>query len=1485
MGCLSMNEKFNDKLLAIVNQLLDLGKRNRLLNYRDTGLKTLKLLNDNVDEIFRGFKDHKEYSFLKTDSYVNEVLSDFKVDPEDPSSLRELDRRVFEACNDKLEKNMLLAYKRSYQQEKVLKGLMKEFKTSITEKGINSLYLSFGFIHYVEEEIEYLAPLLLIPAELDNETGEYILTQYEDDVLLNPTLKYYFKTLFNIEMPDYQNDALQTYIKKCEDVLPPDVFIEKSCALGIYSFYKMNMYNDLKQNQNIVIQNANIRALLGDSNALSEEVLKDADIFPVVNCDSSQLHAIELAAQGKSFCLQGPPGSGKSQTITNMISSMLGNGKKILFVSEKIAALNVVYENLRRAKLNDFAIELHSNKANKKEFIANLYRTATLPRYDVDFKTRFLGARYESIKVALKQYESELHQFIPSLDVTLADLYSMYMNTDAQPMDFKVVIENKNLYDLDGAFNAFINYVSFTKTMDKDYRKSAFYGLNKIDNQYITFNFNKDLDASIRLLNNMLEFKKKLYRITQSLNFNNVANGTKIILLVSKLIRIKTFNQNYLNSHLRERVVNALDSYLATTKSIDTSMFNIYDQKIVNEDLESLLFNYKKNNVGLFKNKEFKDLNEKILSYRKEKAKPEVLISDLESLIKIKKNILISQNFASTIIKFYGSMNGLDIKQALADLRSLNGTDDYNLTIDEFKAIQKEFTPMPFTLEDFKTECGNLASLSKIFYIKKYNIFDVPLEEIADKIKKIGIERDDCEIYQHVNRAVDTLNKYEALDFLHEYLDNDLDLSDLPFVYKKSFLKAIINDITKKSQILNDFTSFDEDEMVEDFRDLDEKLLSINRDYIISLNSQKRPDETVIEGSQFKVLSREFEKKTRQLPIRSLLEQIFELVLDIKPVFLMSPLSVSTYLASKLNMFDVVIFDEASQIFASDALGAIYRAKQCIVIGDTKQMPPTSFFQADFGMEDEELDLESILDKASYTFDMTALKWHYRSRSEELITFSNQSFYDNNLITIPQSKKHEQGFGIDFVYVDDGIYDAQARTNPIEAKRICDMVFEHFATSNKSLGVVAFSNVQAELIQSLVEKQRAKHPEFEKWFDEDTDEPFFVKNLETVQGDERDRIIFSICYGYNKEGKFYQRFGPLNNQGGERRLNVAVTRAKYNITVVSSIQAEDISTDNTNSLGVALLKQYLDFANNVNTTKNFDESDNGIINSIKSYLESLGYSCLTNYGSSSFKVDIAVKKDEDFIMAIMLDSQNEFKSNLTDKYRLEKLLLERLGWRYFKLYSTAWVNDLENEKKRLKEALENNETLEDKRQVLEEDISYLKVDTSDDALEAVFDEYNPLNDELGQEYLRMYDLEHLIKEVIKREAPIHEELLFKRIAQITEKPKVNNQLREEILDNMPKDVYKSGDFYMLDTNMKISLRIHFDREPQYIHPDELIDGVYKTVKKNKGISIDGCYRTIALLLNYEKITPNLRKALEAATLELKQRDVIFQKKESLFAKK
>ena len=597
----------------------------------------------------------------------------------------------------------------------------------------------------------------------------------------------------------------------------------------------------------------------------------------------------------------------------------------------------------------------------------------------------------------------------------------------------------------------------------------------------------------------------------------------------------------------------------------------------------------------------------------------------------------------------------------------------------------------------------------------------------------------------------------------------------------------------------------------------------------------------------------------------------------------MSPLSVSTYLASELNIFDCVVFDEASQIFASDALGSIYRAKQCIVIGDTKQMPPTNFFQA--GIDDvntKEFDLESILDKASSQFDTLALKWHYRSRNEELISFSNQAFYDSNLIVIPQSKQHEEGFGIDFYYVDNGIYDAKSRTNLNEAQRVCDMVFEHLKTSKQSLGVVAFSNVQADLISELIEKRLKKYPEDEFYFPKDIDEPFFVKNLETVQGDERDRIIFSICYGYNTEGKFYQRFGPLNNVGGERRLNVAVTRAKFNVSIVSSIRYTDINSTTTNSLGVKLLQNYLEFAENVETNKNYMETDNGIINTVKQYIESLGYDVYPNYGSSSFKINLAVKKNDEYILAIMIDGSGGYSNNMTDKYRLERILLERQGWRYFKLYSTSWINDTENEKKRIYDVL-NNE-YEPHQEPQHKNRTYLREDTSDNTIEALFIEYLSVDSELGKNYYDTKGMETLVTQIIKREQPIHEDYLNKRVQTIIEEPKMTQQLRDDIQAGISDLITKKGDFYFFDPEMRIRLRYNGNREVIHIHPAEIYDGIITVISRNNGITVDGCYKTIAQLLGFDKVIPNLRKALEeqASLLEfeakIEERDGAFYKK-------
>ncbi|MDO4803152.1 MAG: DEAD/DEAH box helicase, partial [Prevotellaceae bacterium] len=323
-----------------------------------------------------------------------------------------------------------------------------------------------------------------------------------------------------------------------------------------------------------------------------------------------------------------------------------------------------------------------------------------------------------------------------------------------------------------------------------------------------------------------------------------------------------------------------------------------------------------------------------------------------------------------------------------------------------------------------------------------------------------------------------------------------------------------------------------------------------------------------------------------QKSIRSLFMETGELVQRIKPCFLMSPLSVSTFLDPNASRFEVVVFDEASQIFPQDAIGAIYRAEQLIVVGDSKQMPPSNFFNASVEIDDNDeetgdvTDFESILDMCSTSMQQLRLRWHYRSRYEQLITFSNKNFYDNDLVTFPSAKTDVHGIGVDYYYVD-GVFDRTSHNNRKEAEFIVDLIYQNIDQyPDRSLGVVAFSVAQQNLIDRLLEKRRQSTPEKEYFFKLDNKEPFFIKNLETVQGDERDTIIFSVAYGMDSQGRLLHNFGPLNRVGGERRLNVAVTRAKHNVQLVSSMHYTDIDLNRTSAEGARLLREYLDFAEN-----------------------------------------------------------------------------------------------------------------------------------------------------------------------------------------------------------------------------------------------------------------------------------------------------------------
>ena len=481
------------------------------------------------------------------------------------------------------------------------------------------------------------------------------------------------------------------------------------------------------------------------------------------------------------------------------------------------------------------------------------------------------------------------------------------------------------------------------------------------------------------------------------------------------------------------------------------------------------------------------------------------------------------------------------------------------------------------------TQNETLRRFAGVFDTKIFDIFSVDFAKLKAKCENILQEFDKLEHYHHFRALLFKLDENKLVDFVDVAIKANLAPQLFAKAFEKMFFTQWVHKITSQSPALSAFNRISYDKAVSEFCQKDKQHFEINQIKIHTKLSAKRPSvDYITNDSQLILLLREIEKKRKQKPIRTLFADAGELIMNLKPCVLMSPLSVSTFLDANVR-FDAVIFDEASQIFPQDAINSIYRAKQCIIVGDSKQMPPSNFFNATIDDENDDesediKDFESILDLCATSFTQLRLKWHYRSRFEQLIAFSNKNFYDNTLITFPSPSADENGVGVDFHFVD-GTFDRKSKSNAKEAKYIVDLIYKHIEMYPKrSLGVVAFSISQQNLIENLFSKRRQSTLEKEFFFDEGKKEPFFIKNLETVQGDERDSIIFSVAYGFDEGGRFLQNFGPLNRTGGERRLNVAVTRAKYNVLLVSSIHYTDIDLTRTNSLGVRLLREYLDYA-------------------------------------------------------------------------------------------------------------------------------------------------------------------------------------------------------------------------------------------------------------------------------------------------------------------
>ena len=532
----------------------------------------------------------------------------------------------------------------------------------------------------------------------------------------------------------------------------------------------------------------------------------------------------------------------------------------------------------------------------------------------------------------------------------------------------------------------------------------------------------------------------------------------------------------------------------------------------------------------------------------------------------------------------------------------------------------------------------------------------------------------DLRRYAIYMKGRDAVNRAGA-GFVAESFENGTVPADrITDAWRKSLSRAVAEDILGESSELSTFCGELFECRISAFRKLTEAFRGTTRRQIVSRVASRLPDVTreAAADTQMWTLKRAMRNSARGMSLRTLFSKVPDLLPQICPCMLMSPLSVAQYLPAASGVFDIVIFDEASQMPTSEAVGAIARGRTLIVVGDPKQLPPTTFFETDnFDAENADTeDLESILDDCiALSIPSNQLRWHYRSRHESLVAFSNLNYYDGRLLTFPS--KDDTRSRVKFTAVD-GVYDrGRTRQNIAEADAIVERVRELLSdsgTGSGSIGVITFNVNQRSLIERKLEALYRKEPELRKAADRE-DEPLFVKSLENVQGDERDIILFSIGYGRDKDGRLSLNLGPLNSAGGWRRLNVAVSRARRQMEVFSTMKPEDMQTDRYSPRGVADLKAFLLYARDGKLPECERSSvcyKDPLAESIAEEVRREGRTAVTGIGTSDFRIDVGVldpKWNGEYSCGILCDGPVYASAETAaDREVIRPSVLTGLGW-------------------------------------------------------------------------------------------------------------------------------------------------------------------------------------------------------------------------------
>lgn len=1529
-----MQESILPKLEASRKELLDLGMRNTLINYKIPKARGIHVVQEKSSSIFDIIvRQNKAMTFLSKPG----------TDGDDTDEMPELSEEELEdAYND-------TRLQTSEPEQKLQTKILNTYyfaRTSIEEQGVNILYLSLGMLNWYEQgntTEPRQAPLVLLPVSLERSSASerFRLRYTGGDIGANLSLQAKMMADFNITVPDLE-DMEDFDIKAYMDDIAKRVkhhaawsVDQDAIELGFFSFGKFMIYHDLDSSKwpedGKPYDHSILTSLFGagftdaEPTANSEHNLdketKAHELFHVVDADSSQVLAMLAVHEGRNLVIQGPPGTGKSQTITNLIANAVGHGKKVLFVAEKMAALEVVKRRLDSIHLGEACLELHSHKANKRELHTELKRVLDLGKPTLTHLENEL-VELDGYRGRLNGYCNSINKEIGKSGLSGQKVIGYLQQIADQYKNIKLV--NVPIADI-GDWDM-IRMSSAEKRAEeiearlKEIGVPAnllFYGTK------LKLLLTHEQEGYQILINTALKDTKDLENAAKEVAaWLLMPEPGSAIEIAGLMAAAKVVAES---PDLREVAVKDIAwtaNYEDLRELLETGdrlsiLKHSYDQILLPEAWNQNVLQIRQNLIThgqkwyKFLIGDYKRSVKELASFARVP-----LPDDLASKIRYTDDILEAGRLAATLAEH----EALAIKV-------------FGTRWQKFKTRWQELYQILQFISKVHQDIANTVYPASLLEVLNKNENPARASELAGKLNEASSrQRESVDALLRKllfdssmvaeDRHLAGLNFASQLDLLQRWSDRFIEVqhavqwnnlvemaeqdgfaqlttlaaewegaaSYLKVSLQKTWYEYLITEVMTDRPPLRSFERTSHEETIEKFKKLDVLNLVYNRARVALKHYESLPKPEG--GGQMSVLRTEFNRKARHMPIRKLMQEAGLAIQTIKPVFMMSPMSIASFLPPGDIEFDLVIFDEASQVRPVEALGAVLRGKQLVVVGDTKQLPPTSFFdKLNTDIEDEDnvtADMQSILGMAdSQGAPQRMLRWHYRSRHESLISLSNQEFYENKLVIFPSPGSKYQ-MGLAFHYLPDAVYDrGNTRSNPIEAETVAEAVIQHALHNPKqSLGVVAFSTSQMQAIQNALEIKRRKNPEVENFFRSHTEEPFFVKNLENVQGDERDVIFISIGYGKIEDGKVPMSFGPLNNEGGERRLNVLITRAKYRCEVFANITSDDINTTATTKFGIRALKSFLYFAQHGKFAVDQDVAlltERPFEQMVADRLTAAGYTVRNKVGSEGFYLDLGVVDPEHpgrYLLGIDCDGESYGQSkSARDRDRLRKQVLQGIGWKMYQVWSTEWYRNPEREFQRLLDFLEKvkaQTSLDDQmeEEVRSEMITLVREEREEVDLSVPVYEQARLSLDQNAEELHLVPFGKLgnwIAEVVEKESPVHFDEMARRIAEAAGISKIGSRIRYT-LEAAANYAVSSGlitrkEDFLWHPEMEAAIirsRVGLNatsKKLAYIAPEEMSEAIVKVVGESIAIQPEVAVPLIAKLFGFSRVTEEMKKEL------------------------